>query len=155
MQSKKQRNVLEYLVLLASIVQIAELQYGAFHLKQVSLWERTESSIPQNDFYTAFAGLWFNNFHASLKTAGVRLRQTKQQNIPKSMFCDFLLAFRVLELIKPEASLKQSSYPTAKYPIFVFACNSPPNTLACYVCNELTCQSEDKLYSWCFTGPEQ
>lgn len=71
------------------------------------------------------------------------------------MFCDFLLAFRVLELIKPEASLKQSSYPKAKYSIFVFACNSPPNTLACYVCNELTCQSEDKSYSWCFTGPEQ
>lgn len=71
------------------------------------------------------------------------------------MFCDFLLAFRVSELIKPEASLKQTSYPKVKYSTFIFAWNIPPNTFACYICNELTCQSEDRSYSWCFTGPEQ
>lgn len=71
------------------------------------------------------------------------------------MFCDFLLAFRVLQLIKPEASLKRSSQPKVKYSVFVFAWNSPPNTFACNVCNELTCQSEDRSQSWCFTGPEQ
>lgn len=48
------------------------------------------------------------------------------------MFCDFLPAFRVLELIKSEASLKQTSYPECKISIFIFAWNIPPNTFAHY-----------------------
>lgn len=48
------------------------------------------------------------------------------------MFCDFLPAFRVLELIKSEASLKQRSYPNCKISIFIFALNIPPNTFARY-----------------------
>lgn len=48
------------------------------------------------------------------------------------MFCDFQPAFRVLELIKSEASLKQTSYPKCKMSIFVFAWNISPNTFAHY-----------------------
>lgn len=48
------------------------------------------------------------------------------------MFCDFLPAFKVLELIKSEASLKQTSYAKFKISIFIFAWNIPPNTFAHY-----------------------
>lgn len=48
------------------------------------------------------------------------------------MFCDFLPPFKVLELLKSEASLKQTSYPKCTVSIFTFAWNIPPNTFACY-----------------------
>lgn len=48
------------------------------------------------------------------------------------MFCDFLSAFRVLKLIKSEASLKQTPYPKCKISIFIFARNIPPSTSGHY-----------------------
>jgi len=61
--------------------------------------------------------------------ASGRLKDTKHT---KSMFCDFLSDFRVLELIKSEASLKQTSYPKCKISILIFAWNVPLNLFACY-----------------------